>query len=486
MVMKPLLYDTIVFSGINWKQTRPLIIMLTSPTKFINFDFTIVNFFEVDVVSAMMLFRVGFLLYAFLRMAHSQPYAVRDTLRKDLLSNYSTDLLPLVDQSGTVNVLIKFTVYAVTELNPVKGFITMTVGFVCQWTDEMLKWNSSEHDGVRSILFRPEEIWLPSISAVSSLDQTMIGQGTSDKLRVYNNGLTQWNTVHVISVVCSFYMKFWPFDKQVCEILMLVKDDFVSDVKMEDNGSLLTTVDRVTLSEWSVEEISVKNLDSPFVSAINYEIKFRRHPEFYVLTLVLPVTLLGLLQPFVFLLPSGSGERIGFAITIMLSLTVFLTVISDEIPRTTNPVALICGYVMLLTVSSFFVTVASIVSLRYFHGNNNKDIGTFWRMCLGWRHMIKRNKISDQELNNVITVDNQTRVADAVNDKHAIVDIEDALNDHFQEERNAHGHKEELSWEDVSKLIDRYLFIITFVTVSCSSIVFICYLYLGSDYDPSQ
>ena len=43
--------------------------------------------------------------------------------------------------------------------------------------------------------------------------------------------------------------------------------------------------------------------------------------------------MLALLSPLVFLLPYNSGERIGFSVTILLALSVFMTMVADQVPQ---------------------------------------------------------------------------------------------------------------------------------------------------------
>ena len=51
-----------------------------------------------------------------------------------------------------------------------------------------------------------------------------------------------------------------------------------------------------------------------------------------MVNMVLPVIILAVLGAFVFVLPVESGEKIGFALTILLSMSVVMTIVSDNIP----------------------------------------------------------------------------------------------------------------------------------------------------------
>ena len=61
-----------------------------------------------------------------------------------------------------------------------------------------------------------------------------------------------------------------------------------------------------------------------------------RLPKFYMMFIIFPMTLLMGLYPLIFIIPPDSGERLGYGLTIMLSITVYLLVISDKLPETSN------------------------------------------------------------------------------------------------------------------------------------------------------
>jgi hypothetical protein len=56
-----------------------------------------------------------------------------------------------------------------------------------------------------------------------------------------------------------------------------------------------------------------------------------------ILVNIICSSLMCILNIFVFLLPADSGERVGYAITVLLAIAVFLTISSDSLPATSNP-----------------------------------------------------------------------------------------------------------------------------------------------------
>ena len=73
---------------------------------------------------------------------------------------------------------------------------------------------------------------------------------------------------------------------------------------------------------------------------------------------IIPTIILSLLSVLVFILPSDAGEKIGFSTTILLSLVVFLQMLGDATPPTSDDsatpiVALFSMFSMVLIMLSF-------------------------------------------------------------------------------------------------------------------------------------
>ena len=75
--------------------------------------------------------------------------------------------------------------------------------------------------------------------------------------------------------------------------------------------------------------------------AIQFSLKLERKYSYYLLNMVLPVIFLAFLGAFVFLLPVECGEKNGFALTILLSLSVVMTIVSDSIPPTSTSICVL-------------------------------------------------------------------------------------------------------------------------------------------------
>ena len=72
-----------------------------------------------------------------------------------------------------------------------------------------------------------------------------------------------------------------------------------------------------------------------------FTIYMRRKPLYYVMNIMLPCLMLSLLDLLVFCLPPESGEKVSLGITVLLSFSVFLLVIADNVPQTSETAPLL-------------------------------------------------------------------------------------------------------------------------------------------------
>ena len=68
--------------------------------------------------------------------------------------------------------------------------------------------------------------------------------------------------------------------------------------------------------------------------------KIKRLATYYIVSVVFPVLFLSLTATLVFALPADSGEKMGTSITVLLSFAVYLTIVSENIPKTSLHVGL--------------------------------------------------------------------------------------------------------------------------------------------------
>lgn len=95
--------------------------------------------------------------------------------------------------------------------------------------------------------------------------------------------------------------------------------------------------------EWDMKSVTVESNseiypDAPGISYydVTYMIQISRRSNYYVFNLILPCILLSAITTLVFILPADSGEKVSLGITVLLSLTVFLLIIAESMPATSD------------------------------------------------------------------------------------------------------------------------------------------------------
>ena len=74
---------------------------------------------------------------------------------------------------------------------------------------------------------------------------------------------------------------------------------------------------------------------------VYFRIYLRRKALFYQMNIVLPCIVMSVLDIFLFVLPPDSGEKISLGVTVVLTYSVFLLLVADNIPQTSDTVPVI-------------------------------------------------------------------------------------------------------------------------------------------------
>lgn len=165
---------------------------------------------------------------------------------------------------------------------------------------------------------------------------------------------------------CSIDVTFFPFDQQSCKMKF---GSWTYDRAKIDLISMASDVDQMDYwesGEWvivnAVGKYNIKKYEccTEIYSDITYYFIIRRLPLFYTINLIIPCLLISCLTVLVFYLPSQCGEKITLCISVLLSLTVFLLLITEIIPSTSLVIPLIGEYLLFTMV---FVTLSIIITV---------------------------------------------------------------------------------------------------------------------------
>ncbi|XP_046578302.1 CHRNA7-FAM7A fusion protein-like [Haliotis rubra] len=99
-----------------------------------------------------------------------------------------------------------------------------------------------------------------------------------------------------------------------------------------------------------------------------------RKPLFAILNIVIPIVTISVLSMMVFLVPVESGEKLSFSLSALLSLAVFMSFISEQIPASSEkPPLLVIYLTSMVLLNALSVASTVLVLLCHHRGSVDKE-----------------------------------------------------------------------------------------------------------------
>ena len=215
--------------------------------------------------------------------------------------------------------------------------------------------------------------------------------------------------------------------------------------------TILSTRDDVLMSyfspngEWTITSTRA----SAEGNILRLEFDLKRKPLFLVINVLLPIIFTAFINLFTFLLPAESGERISYAVTCLLAIAIFLTLVSDNLPKTSEPMSIMCYYLMIVLIIATIICLATILNLKVYFADEKKPVPS-WCKKLVYIMSCKCMKKPANDVSNIVHPFDK--------DEHKIDKMPKA------EPMKQETDDQDISWRDVSYAIDRIL-ILTFTIV---------------------
>ncbi|XP_078110506.1 neuronal acetylcholine receptor subunit alpha-4-like isoform X1 [Sander vitreus] len=288
-----------------------------------------------------------------------------ERLLHDLFVHYNKLSRPVENTSDTVLVHFGLSIAQLIDVDEKNQMMTTNVWVKQEWNDYKLRWNPEEYENVTSIRIPSEIIWRPDIVLYNNADGDFAVTHLT-KAHLFYDGQIKWMPPAIYKSSCSIDVTFFPFDQQSCKMKF---GSWTYDRAKIDLISMASDVDQMDYwesGEWvivnAVGKYNTKKYEccTEIYADITYYFIIRRLPLFYTINLIIPCLLISCLTVLVFYLPSQCGEKITLCISVLLSLTVFLLLITEIIPSTSLVIPLIGEYLLFTMV---FVTLSIIITV---------------------------------------------------------------------------------------------------------------------------
>ncbi|XP_076461522.1 neuronal acetylcholine receptor subunit alpha-3-like [Babylonia areolata] len=402
----------------------------------------------------------------------------------DELLNLIPNVRPVNDVTQPTVVNISFHLLSIISLDTVSQKLVSNGWMSVVWHNDYVSWNPEHHGGVWRISPHPDRLWRPRLTVLNTLkDLKPVGE---DYVVIYltYKGEVFWLPAERFETFCRVDVTFFPFDIQRCRweffgwaqdvneiVLQLVQPSVCLD-SFQKNG------------EWSVMDTTAWVETRAFYgfpfSVVNYEVTLRRRPTLLALTVLLPVVVQSVVNMFVFTIPSEAGERLAYAMTSFLSFGVFMSFIVDLMPSSTETLSIMAVSLSCQLILSAVYVLFCILSLRLFHRDPHKHPvpPTLQTLIVGLELLLCLDPPSQPR--NAVHTEVETISSDNSGTLYGTGVKGSRLQGHLARwarkrkvRQEAYTQPQDMTWQRVSRSLDKLLFRIFFCLVMMYTVVVI-------------
>lgn len=292
----------------------------------------------------------------------------------DLFRSYDKRVRPSVHHTKAVNMTYAVALAQIIDVDEKNQIMTTNCWLNQNWLDPKLKWEPGKYGNISVLRIPYKDIWRPDVVLYNNADVSSTVTSVSSNVIIEYTGNVTWLSMSIFRSSCSIDVKYFPYDIQNCSM------DFASWTYGMDKLNIISHSDSgditnyVPSSEWALLQYSPERSLETFsccpdepVPFMKYFIVIKRRPLFYLFNMVMPCILITIVALLGFYMPPESGEKVSMGITTLLSVVVFLMIVAESMPPTSDVVPLIALYygVTIAIVSS--ATAMTVLTLNIHH-----------------------------------------------------------------------------------------------------------------------
>ncbi|XP_071955381.1 neuronal acetylcholine receptor subunit alpha-10-like isoform X2 [Antedon mediterranea] len=294
----------------------------------------------------------------------------------DLLGGYNKRLRPITNSSNSIDVYFTFKMKQIVDISERDQILKLNMHIFEHWFDEKLTWNPADYENIYEVRIPGSEIWIPDITLYNtgkSKDSDFMDKLLLTNAVLRHDGLVRIASkpfiVHSICLLdithfpfdyheCDLKFGSWTYDQQYLDLFNATAAPIIYELMENEQWKMLNTH-----FVRSVEQY----LCCPDVSYVDVtcKIKLRRKPLYYIYNLVMPIFLLSGLSMVGFWMPySVAVVKASLCVTLILCLNVFMLIVAETMPRTSDHFPLIAQYYIAIMVLTSISTAMNVLILN--------------------------------------------------------------------------------------------------------------------------
>ncbi|KAI6203220.1 hypothetical protein M3Y94_00531400 [Aphelenchoides besseyi] len=289
-----------------------------------------------------------------------------------LQHGYNVLARPVKNESEAVVVHLGMDLQQILDVDEKAQTITTNVWLNIKWVDFFLRWNPEEYGNIKEVRLPINNIWKPDVLLYNSVDQRFDSMWPVNAIVTYTGNVT-WIPPAIVKSTCRIDVAAFPFDTQTCSMKFgsWTYSGFFTDLY---NASV--SLDPYTPNgEWQLmsatshrNTIYYECCPEPY-NDVTFKITVRRRTLYYGINLVIPSILISSLALLGFALPPDSGEKLNLCVTIFMSLCVFMLMVAETMPQTSDTLPLIEVFFMFVMGEVAASVICTVIVLNFHHRN---------------------------------------------------------------------------------------------------------------------
>ncbi|KAL8560914.1 hypothetical protein ACOMHN_035854 [Nucella lapillus] len=309
-------------------------------------------------------------LVLFIKSGLGQSALNVSKLTDDLMTINPT-VRPVSDLRQPTVVNISFHLMSIIAMDTVGQKLVSNSWLQVAWQSDYHTWDPKQYEGVRIITPYVKQMWRPRLAVKNTLKE-LKGLGEDYIVMIlHRHGRVEWYPAERFETFCHVDVSFFPFDRQTCKWQLFSWGQITEEIILKPMLPAINMDTYQENGEWDIMNPNVSETtwmaENMLFSELIYEVTLQRKPLLLVMTVVLPMMVLSVVNVFVFTIPSEAGERLSYSMTSFLTFGVFMSFIVDLMPSSTETLSMMALSMSCQLILSALYVILCILSLRLFH-----------------------------------------------------------------------------------------------------------------------
>ena len=416
---------------------------------------------------------INFTSFAFSLQIRQKVINPELRLLNHLMAGYNPIVRPVVKSTDVVKINFSLGLSSLTDFDEKQQVLNVNLWIRSTWYNPFCSWAIEDFDNITVLTLPASLLWTPDFVIHNAIGNMYNEQFYSIfRITVYYNGTVSWTPAGDQKFQCRMDVRYFPFDTQICALIFESWKYTVDQVVMFPEGNI--KVPEYEHEIWDIVAASAAQQESLYYtgnfSSVSFSFKLKRKSMYFVIYMVAPTVMLAILNLFLFVLPPSSGEKVSLGMTIILSYFVFLLLVAEHLPQTSEKIPLFTMYLCSVIIMSVLSLICAIAVINLHKYNSDRRVPKWLKKLISRFFVSDVNNVGPELSDNNI-IDMEVMYKNVETDSPDLENIKDISGNVVLKLTSKYVIKNALEqrkkdWILVAKLLDQFFFI-------CFIIIFI-------------